>query len=173
MGGWDATGVKWWVRYHVARGEDPFAVSGPEAPLQAKLEDEYRLMRFVAWLAVEKEPPVSVDTASGYASTVQGWLARNFGVKLGAGMEMHRLAQMTKGLHRAKGGRLPKRLRKALTPEKLARAFHHLDPANPLHANVRACLATMLQGLLRGGEAVKPDKLKRWDPQKLPVSAQS
>ena len=120
-------------------------------------------MRFVTWLATEKQPNVSVDVAYGYGSTVQGWLARNFGVKLGGGLTLHRLRNAIKGLHRFKGGKLPKRLRKALTPEKLARAFGLLRRGDPLHANVRAMLATMLQGLLRGGEAVKPDKAKAWD----------
>ena len=57
-------------------------------------------MRFMTWLALEKEEPVNVDTAYGYASTVQGWLAWNFGVKLGAGMSLHRVRQLVKGMHR-------------------------------------------------------------------------
>ena len=103
-------------------------------------------MRFIVWLACEKNDPVEVDTATGYASTVQGWLARNFGFKLGAGMQLHRVSQLARGLHRLRGGKPAKKLRKALTPEKLRDAFNMmLDPNNPLHANVRAALATMLQ----------------------------
>ena len=94
-GGWDSTGVRWWVRYHMARGEDPFEVAGPEAPFSDKLHDEMRLMRFVTWLAMEKEPTVAVDTASEYGSTVQGWLARNFGVKLGGGNQLPSTALRT------------------------------------------------------------------------------
>ena len=164
-GGWDSTAVRWWLRFHAARGEDATAVAGPERPLQEHLDDEWRLMRFITWLAFEKEEPVQVDTAYGYASTVQGWLARNFGVKLGAGMTLHRVRLLVKGMHRMKGGKPPKRLRKALTPEKLARAMLYLDPDNALHANVRAMLSLMLQCLLRGGEAALNDKVKEWRPQ--------
>ena len=154
--------MRWWLRFNTARGEDATRVAGPGEPLQAKLDDEWRLMRFMVWLTSEKEDPVAVDTARGYASTVQGWLARNFGVKIGAGIALHRVAQLVKGLHRARGGKPPKRLRKALTPEKLARAFLLLDPECPLHANVRAMLALMLQALLRAGEAVLSDKAAQW-----------
>ena len=162
-GGWNSTAVKWWIRYHTARCEDPLVVQGPDAPLDAKLEDELRLMRFLVWLAEEKHPPVAVDTARSYVSTVQGWLARNFGVKLGAGMELHRIAQLVKGLHRLRGGKPPKKLRKALTPEKLGFAFDTvLSPHRPLHANVRAVLAAMLQGLMRAGEACRNPKRQRW-----------
>ena len=30
-GGWDTTALRWWIRFHVARGEDPFALRGPDA----------------------------------------------------------------------------------------------------------------------------------------------
>ena len=167
-GAWNSTAVKWWIKFNYARGEDPFMVHGPDASMVTKLEEETRLMRFIVWLACEKKPkPVEVDTASAYASTVQGWLARNFGVKLGAGMQLHRVAQLAKGLHRLRGGKPPKKLRKALTPEKLRRAFDvALDPKKPLHANVRAMLAFMLQGLLRGAEAGMSDKAKVWRPER-------
>ena len=166
-GGWNSTAVKWWFRYHLARGEDPIDIQGPEASLDAKLHDELRLMRFLVWLAEEKPSPVAVDTARGYVSTVQGWCARNFGVKLGAGMELHRIAQLVKGLHRLHGGKPPKKLRKALTPEKLGRAFDlMLSPSNPLHANVRAALSSMLQGLMRAGEACFNSKRQRWQAGK-------
>ena len=165
-GAWDSTAVRWWIKYHIARGEDPFAVHGPESSLLEKLDDEKRLMRFMIWLCDEKPEPTSVDTARGYTSTVQGWLARNFGVKLGAGMELHRIAQVVKGLHRLKGGRPRRKLRKAFTPEKLSRALSFLDSQLPLHANVRAALAVMLQGLLRGGEACQGDRRKTWRPER-------
>ena len=162
-GAWNSTGVRWWIKFHVSRGEDPFEVKGPEASFTEKLEDEKRLMRFIVWLCEEKRNPVEVDTARAYASTVQGWLARNFGVKLGAGMDLQRVASLAKGLHRMRGGKPRKKLRKALTPEKLRKAFDKLlDPRNPLHANVRAALAVMLQGLMRGGEACLGDKRKSW-----------
>ena len=151
----------------MARSEDPFKVAGPEAALGVKLQDELRLMRFLVWLAEEKPRPVAVDTARSYVSTVQGWLARNFGVKVGAGMELHRISQLVKGLHRLRGGRPPKKLRKALTPEKLRIAMNLvLDASNPVHANVRAALTCMLQGLLRAGEACFNGKRQRWQSGK-------
>ena len=104
-GAWNSTAVRWWIKYHIARGEDPFHVHGPDASVLDKLDDEKRLMRFVVWLACEKEPTVAIDTAKEYASTVQGWLARNLGFKLGAGMQLHRVSQLAKGLHRLRGGR--------------------------------------------------------------------
>ena len=164
-GGWDATGVRHWIRYHVASGLDPFDFADHSAPLAAKLADEWRLMRFIAWLVEAKEPGVAVDTASGYASTVQGWLARNFGVKLGGGLDFHRLPNMLKGMHRLKGGKPRRRVRKALTPQKLALAFVlGTDPNDAYDANLRAALACMLQGLLRGGEAGLSKKHK-WTPE--------
>ena len=124
-------------------------------------------MRFLTWLAEDKPTPVAVDTARSYVSTVQGWLARTFGVKIGAGMELHRISQLVKGLHRLRGGRPPKKLRKALTPEKLRAAMDLvLDPINPVHANVRAALTSMLQGLLRAGEACFNGKRQRWQSGK-------
>ena len=81
-------------------------------------------------------------------------------------MQLHRVSQLAKGLHRLRGGKPAKKLRKALTPEKLRRAFDQLlDRDNPLHANVRAALATMLQGLLRGGEVALGGRRRRWNPE--------
>ena len=160
-GGWDSTAVRWWMRYHLARDENPFAFADPTAPLGDKLHDELRLMRFTVWLVEGKEPGIAVDTAAGYASTVQGFMARHFGVKLGGGLDFERMPRMLKGLHRLKGGKPKRKLRKALTPDKMAKAFLLLDPSNPLHANLRACLATMMQGLMRGCEAVRSAKRSR------------
>ena len=157
-GGWNSTAVKWWIRFCLARGEDPLQVAPPDAPDAAKLADEMRLMKFEMWLVEGKQPGVEVDTAAGYGSTVQGFLARHFGTKLGAGRPLERLKQMLRGLHRMRGGKPARRVRLALTPDKLAHAFLFLDASDPLQANVRAALAVMLQGLLRGGEAGVSDK---------------
>ena len=158
QGGWNSTAVKWWFRFCLARGEDPLEVAPPDAPDAAKLADEMRLMKFEMWLVEGKQPGVEVDTAAGYGSTVQGFLARHFGTKLGAGRPLERLKQMLRGLHRMRGGKPARRTRLALTPDKLAHAFLFLDANDPLQANVRAALAVMLQGLLRGGEAGVSDK---------------
>ena len=165
--GWSTTAVKWWIKFHLARGEDPFDIAMPDAPHQDILRDEWRMMRFVTWLVEGKEPGIDPDSAAGYASTVQGFLGRVKGVKLGGGNPLTRYKDMLRGLVRQRGGKKPRKLRKALTPEKLALAFELvLDASNPLHANVRAALATMLQGLLRGGEAGVSDKYAaRWAPR--------
>jgi len=166
-GGFNTTAVRWWVRFNLALGDDPFAVAGPDAPDVDKLRDERRLMRFEAWLVMEKKPTVTVDTAEGYGSTVQGFLARYTGTKLGAGRDLHRLRNMRRGLHRLNGGKPQRKLRKALTPQRLGAAMDkRLLRSNPAHANVRAALTTMVQGLLRGGEAGISDKAVRsWAPK--------
>ena len=159
--------MKWWVKFNLGLGDDPFAVAGPDAPDTEKLHDERRLMRFEAWLVMEKKPPVAVDTAEGYGSTVQGFLARFTGTKLGAGRDLHRLRNMRRGLHRLVGGKPQRKLRKALTPQNLCVAMEkRLQKSSPTHANVRAALTTMVQGLLRGGEAGISDKTaKQWTPK--------
>lgn len=45
-----------------------------------RLDEEYLVMRFAAWLVVERG--VAPKTAGGYISTVQAWHARRFGCRL-------------------------------------------------------------------------------------------
>jgi hypothetical protein len=120
------------------------------APLWAKLQEEILAMRFCC--ALIEVRGVSVRTAGNYWSAVQGWHAREHGVKIGAGIKFERLPQMLKGLRRALGD--PERaVRRGIAPQALRKAMDMcLDPNDPDDANVRAALATALQGLLRSAE---------------------
>ena len=122
----------------------------PNSPLWARLEEEWLAMRFICSLVEDRG--VSPDTARQYFSSVQGWHAREFGVKLAGGLALERIPQMVKGLRRL-GNYKPKKIRRGVSPSMLQRAMDKcLDPTNPLHANVRAAFATALQGLLRSAE---------------------
>eukprot|EP00966_Prymnesium_polylepis_P137429 3175494-Prymnesium_polylepis.1 len=58
-------------------------------------------MRFVA--ALVEEDGVLPNTAAGYAGQVQGWHAKEHGVKIAASMKLSRLPAMLKGLRRTIG----------------------------------------------------------------------
>ena len=90
---------------------------------------------------------------------LKGWHAHEHGIKLAAGMKLERLPHMLKGLRRIIGDK-PARIRRGMAPQMLKRAMDLLlNPADPLHANIRAALAVALQGLLRSQEyALKPGK---------------
>ena len=120
------------------------------APLWAKLQEEQLAMRFVC--ALVEVRGISVRSASNYWSATQGWHAREHGVKIGGGLKFERLPQMLKGLRRALGD--PERaVRRGIAPQALRRAMDMcLDPNDPADANVRAALATALQGMLRSSE---------------------
>lgn len=146
------TGVKAWFAFcegvmgvPAARPMDPLTT-----PLWEKLEDEWLAMRFVC--ALVQERGVSPQSAAVYFSSVQGWHAREHGVKLAGGMKLDRLPQMLKGLRRIVGDQ-PRRVRRGVAPQQLRRAMDKLlDPRDPKHANVRAALAVAFQGLLRASE---------------------
>ena len=119
-------------------------------PLWAKLEDEWLAMRFVCALVSDRG--ISPNSAYQYFCMVQGWHAREWGVKLAGGLKLERLPQMLKGMKRVVDA-TTKAPRKGVAPDKLRRAMDMLlDPANPKHANLRAALACALQGLLRSAE---------------------
>jgi len=145
------TGVKAWFSFC----EDVMKTPGdrpldPNAPLWVKLEEEWLAMRFVC--ALVEERGLQPQSASVYFSAVQGWHAREHGVKLAGGLKLERLPQMLKGMRRALGAE-PRAVRRGIAPAMLKRAMDLLlDPAIPAHANVRAALATALQGLLRSQE---------------------
>ena len=87
----------------------------------------------------------------------QGWHAREHGVKLAGGLKLERLPQMLKGLRRLVGEN-PRPLRKGVSPAHLRLAMDKLlNPRDPTHANLRAALATALQGLLRSAEYTSKD----------------
>ena len=74
------------------------------------------------------------------------------------GLKLERLPQMLKGLRRIIGEQ-PRAVRRGIAPQMLKKAFDiMLNPANPVHANVRAALATALQGLLRSKEYTNQDR---------------
>ena len=138
-------------------------------PLIEKLEEEWLCMRFVC--ALVEERGITPTSASVYFSAVQGWHAREHGIKLCAGLKLERLPQMLKGLRRIVGEE-PRASRRGISPEKLKRAMdRRLDPTRPEDANMRAALVTALQGLLRSQEYCGCDKeefvLRRSDVHEL------
>ena len=145
------TGVKAWFTFC----EDVMRTPGdrpldPNAPLWVRLEEEWLAMRFVC--ALVEERGLSVRSAANYFSAVQGWHAREHGVKLAGGLKLEKLPQMLKGLRRAKG-ETARAIRRGISPAMLRLAMDKLlDPADALHANIRAALCTALQGLLRSQE---------------------
>ena len=138
------------------RPMDPLAT-----PLWAKLEDEWLAMRFVC--ALVQERGITPNSAYQYFCMVQGWHGREHGVKLAGGLKLERLPQMLKGLKRIVGA-VPRPLRRGVTPANLKAAMDAmLDPRDPTHANLRAALATALQGLLRSAEyAAKGGKVDKF-----------
>jgi hypothetical protein len=146
------TGVRAWFAFcedvmatPADRPMDPLTT-----PLWEKLEDEWLAMRFVC--ALVQDRGITPTSAGQYFSSVQGWHAREHGVKLAGGLKLERLPQMLKGLRRVIG-ETPKPLRRAVAPKALRLAMDLLlDPRVPEHANMRAALAMALQGLLRSAE---------------------
>jgi hypothetical protein len=148
--GRNSTGVKAWFAFCADEHASPHRPLDPVSPLFLKLTEEWLAMRFVC--ALVQERGVSVETASQYFSTTQGWHGREHGVKLAGGLKLERLPQMLKGLRRMFQSQPPK-VRRGLAPQALRRAMDLcLDPSNPEHANIRAALAVAFQGLLRGEE---------------------
>ena len=120
------------------------------APLWAKLQEELLGMRFVC--ALVEYRGILPRSAANYWSAVQGWHAREHGIKIGGGLKFERLPQMLRGLRRAYGD--PERkVRRGIAPQALRTAMDLLlDPNNPDDANCRAALACAFQGLLRSSE---------------------
>ena len=150
------TGVKAWFAFcEDTMGTQADRPMDPNEPLWAKLEEEWLAMRFVC--ALVEERGITPDSARVYFSSVQGWHAREHGVKLAGGLKLERLPQMLKGLKRIIGDE-PRAVRRGIAPQALRKAFDLvLDPLNPVHANIRAALATALQGLLRSAEFTSQD----------------
>ena len=148
--GANTTGVRKWRAFCAAEGTCPGRPLDPNVSLSVKLEEEWLAMRFVA--ALVEDGGVLPNTAAGYFGQVQGWHAKEFGVKLASGMKLSRLPAMLKGLRRVVGesGRA---VRRGIAPQALRRAMDLcLDPSDVEHANIRAALALALQGLLRAAE---------------------
>ena len=148
--GANTTGVRKWRKFTAAEGTTAGRPMDPNAPLAAKLQEEWLAMRFVA--ALVEDDGVLPNTAAGYFGQVQGWHAKEYGVKLAAGMKLSRLPAMLKGLRRTIGEQ-GRAVRRGVAPQALRRAMDAcLNPADPEQANIRAALALALQGLLRGAE---------------------
>ena len=144
------TGVKAWFAFCADERVAPHRPLDPVSPLYVKLTEEWLAMRFCC--ALVEERGVAVDTASQYFSTVQGWHAREHGVKLAGGLKLERLPQMLKGLRRTFGS-LPPKIRRGLAPQALRKAMDICLPSDdPANANLRAALTVAFIGLLRGEE---------------------
>ena len=146
-----STGVKRWKHFCAAMGVTPDRVLDPNAPLKAKLREEWLAMQFIAYL-VEDEG-LAPSSAATYFGQVQGWHAKEHGIKLAAGIKLARLPAMLKGLRRLRGGEVRK-VRRGIAPQSLQAALDKCfpDKSNIEHANIRAALSLAFQGLLRGAE---------------------
>ena len=153
------SGVRaWFAFWQDEMGMSPHRAMDPLSPLTAKLDEETLFMRFAC--ALIRDRGVTVGTVRNYCSAVQGWHAREHGVKLAAGLKLERLPAMLKGLRRVFGDPEVK-LRRGFAPQALRRAMDLvLDPSNPTHANYRAAIAVAFQGLLRSAEFCLPDGRK-------------
>jgi hypothetical protein len=142
--------VKHWRRFCALEQTPHDRPVDPNSPLWVKLEEELLAMQFVC--ALVEDAGVQASTASCYFGQVQGWHAKEHGIKLAAGMKLSRLPAMLKGLKRVLG-EAPRAIRRGIAPQALRRAMDlALDPERPSHANIRAALAVALQGLLRSAE---------------------
>ena len=165
-GGDSTTAVRHWARFCGAAAADGSWVRALEehATRHQKLEEEHLVMRFACWLVVERG--VQPSTASKYISTVQGWHARRFGVRLAGGMQLGRVKALLKGMVMAQGGKKPRKKRLGLKPRQLARLMLVcLDGGTREEANWRACLEVGMCGLMRGAELGVADK-GEWRPER-------
>ena len=145
-----STGVRAWRAFCAEEHTPADRPIDPSSPLWVKLEEELLAMQFVC--ALVEDRGVAVGTAASYFGQVQGWHAKEHGVKLAAGMKLARLPAMLKGLRRLMG-EAPRAVRRGIAPQALRRAMDLLlVPSVPAHANVRAALSVALQGLLRSAE---------------------
>ena len=145
-----STGVRHWRAFCAQEQTPSDRPVDPNSPLWVKLEEELLAQQFVC--ALVQDRGVAVSTAASYFGQVQGWHAKEHGIKLAAGMKLARLPAMLKGLRRVVG-EAPRAVRRGIAPQALRRAMDLLlVPSVPAHANIRAALALALQGLLRSAE---------------------
>ena len=96
---------------------------------------------------------IAVDTARSYFGAASKWHLRKTGISFAAGMDMKRLGEMVKGLKKLRDGP-PAQMRLGISPAQLRRGMDIVfPPTSPENVNIRALLATSIQGLLRGREA--------------------
>ena len=156
--GANSTGVRKWRKFCKAENINPHRPLDPSSPLLSKLREEWLCMRFV--ISQVEDDGVATSTAASYFGQVQGWHAKEFGIKLAAGMKLCRLPAMLKGLRRIHGD-AGRKVRRGFSPQMLRTAMDAcLDPNNREHANIRAALSLAFQGLLRGAECSSEGKFK-------------
>ena len=145
------TGVRAWFSFcQDTMGTQAERPIDPNEPLWVKLEEEWLAMRFI--IALVEERGITTESARQYFSSVQGWHAREHGIKLAGGLKLERLPQMLKGLRKIIGSE-PSAIRRGVAPQALRKAMDLLlDKTVPAHANIRAALATAFQGLMRSAE---------------------
>jgi len=149
-GGARHTGVRRWRRFCAEQGLCPDRPLDPNASLAAKLHEEWLIIRFVACSV--QDTGIKPRTATNYLGAVQGWHARQHGIKLAGGLKLERLPAMIKGMRRIYGD-YGRRVRRGVPPQLLRQAMDlMLDPANRDHVTIRAALSLGFQGLLRGAE---------------------
>ena len=107
--GANSTGVRKWKAFTASMGMAPHRPMDSSAPLATRLQEAWLCMRFIA--ALIEDGGVLPTTAASYFEHVQGWHAKEHGVKLAAGIKLNRLPAMVKGLRRVvgEGGRAVRR----------------------------------------------------------------
>ena len=119
-------------------------------------------MRFCATMVQDRK--IKPRTMATYFSQVQGWHARQTGVKLCAGLKLNRLPEMLKGLVRILG-ETPQWVRRGIAPQALRRAFDLLlDPLNAKDANIRASSSLGTPGVV----STKQSPISIANPSALP-----
>ena len=90
------SGVRAWFAFMVDdMHSTPHRPMDPQSPLWAKLNEEWLFMKFAC--ALIRDRGVTIGTVRSYCSAVQGWHAREHGVKLAAGLKLERLLRCSKG----------------------------------------------------------------------------
>ena len=151
-GGENSTGVRAYKAFCRKYSRAVLRPIDPNAPLWVKLSEEQWSMRFISELIDDRT--IAVDTAKGYFGAASKWHLRKSGIGFAAGVSMKRLGEMVKGLKKLRDGP-PTQLRHGISPQQLRKGMDIVFPPGPSaeNANIRAMLATMMQGLMRGREA--------------------
>ena len=87
--GANSTGVRKWKVFTASMDMTHHRPMDPNAPLSVRLQEEWLWMQFIA--ALVEDGGVLPSTAASYFGQVQGWHAREHGVKLAAGIKLNRL----------------------------------------------------------------------------------
>ena len=148
--GENSTGVRAYKRFCSKHRRAALRPIDPNAPLWVKLSEETWSMRFIAEIVEDRS--TKVDTARGYFGAANKWHLRKTGIGFAAGMDLKRMAEMVKGLKNLRDGP-PQQMRRGMSPQQLRTAMDIVfPPVSAENCNIRAMLATGLQGLMRGRE---------------------